>query len=841
MASLVTLAGQQQQSAVELEGEISMLEEQGRRQSIASKESSDSTADTSSQSVCGSLGTGNSHVRRPSSATSYSFGSVSGGSKLRNASISSIGVLVAGSSVGSGGGFGNSSGGGGAVGAGANSILKGHQQHTCHGIGMGMGGSQGSGGIPLLSLSKGVGIAEEDQNSILTTDPHLHRAQPEQQSDGRLPSETSSSSRKLIHPGMEVFNYDTGRPPISERHLTPPLQSPHYTGPKIVSSFNPTHAFFVTRTGTPGLNPIGDSKHHKPHLLQSRGWEIRDVSGVIRGPLDVNANPQRAGTGGIGGKNAAAEVAIENVTDLVFGTWGRWADSGGSHTPWRRSLDSSMYSSAPSNTSFFSYFRTPVSGSLAPRTPSLGPSSVNFRPSIDSRCLPGPPPHIPPDPAYVSLKTNPASSKSTFYSIETAPPISGDFKFPKARGSHSEAYSSETGRIPISQWKVPYNINSPSTITLLNYYDLHNNQQHGYKARPQKSKKVEVWAEESNLRTQFFEMDRSTYTWEYRVRPKMKVPLTTDSSPASSFFPNSGVQTPRIPFPQSPLTPTTPASIPSTPTGMSGFFGTGSIFGHGVQRVVKYRSECLVLIKEVDGAKYIVAEYYFPKSIKSTTVSPVSISSRLRRFMSSPSNTGPATPIPESNLNEPPPTPSTLDSPSFKEKSKEKEKVQHTNLGKHEPGILLLDARGVNKVVAFNSLLIALKREKQRRFVTLNSSSNGARTRRWGYGVHDNDLADDVEKKKEEGKGKAQAGDGVDNVASGISPGSRSRYGQNDITISISPDEDAIEEEEASKNGDVIEPEMDDYSLQGDDWEYDETDGWKRRGPGMVGSRASVS
>ncbi|KAF8457398.1 hypothetical protein BGX38DRAFT_1157924, partial [Terfezia claveryi] len=657
-------------------------------------------------------------------------------------------------------------------------------------------------------------MAEEDQISVLTrVDGHLQR------SNGQLGTPIARSlpiPGKLIHPGIEIFNYDTGSP-SHDRHLIPPLQLPRYSGPSVVSSFNPTHAFLVTRTGTPGLSQdTGGS--HKHHLLKSRGWEIREVSGAIRRCPNDSSKLQRAGTGGIGGKNAAAELALESVTDEVFGAWGCWVNTG-SYSLWRCWFDSSMLPATPSTSSLLSFIRTPVLQAPKPRSPSLAPSSVNMQPFLDSRAgsLPGPL-HFPPDPAYVSLKTNPASSKSTFYSIETIPLISTDFKFPKVR---AEPYQSETGRIPISQWKVPYNINSPSTITLLNYYDSQHNQQHRHKPRPQKSKKVEVWAQESDLRTQFFEMDKSTYTWEFRVRPQMKVPISTGSHPSYSFS-------------ASPVTVGTPASIPR---GMhSSYLGRGSSFEHGVQKVVKYRSECLVLVKEVDGARYIIAEYYFPKSIKSTTVTPVAVTGRLRRFASSPATPGSSTHICEASPNKPPPTPSTLDSPSPSFKAKEK--VHYTNIGRHQPGILLLDARAVNKVLALNSLLLTLKREKQWKIVTLNASSDN-RTRQRSYGVYNNDLLEEGESKPK-GIGAVEEhhkrkGNGHD--APGIGSSLDSGYPQkHDITIPVSSDGDDAREWETARKHRNPTPELDDYSLQGDDWEYDETEGWKRRGPSFAGS-----
>ena len=774
-----------------------MLGGQERRQSFALKESAVST-DASFRGLGGRLGT--TSVRL-SSATLYSFGSISG-NNLKHASISSIGAGPAPSGTGTGGGAATKS------------------QH----------GSQ-------CTLYTGGTLsprtAEEDQLQIPVSNDQLQRT------NGRLGTPTTPSPvpGKLIHPGMEIFNYGTGRP--HDRHLTPPLQLSRYSGPKVVSSFNPTHAFLVTRTGTPGLSQ-NTSDHHKRRLLKSRGWEIREASGAIRRALNDSTNLQRPRIGGIGGKNAVAELALENVTEEVFGAWGCWANAG-SHIPWRHWLDSSMLSATPSTSSFLPHIHTPILQTPAPRSPSLAPSSINMRPSLDSRAgsLPGLL-HFPPDPAYVSLKTNPASSKSTFYSIETGPLISGDFKLLKARGSHAGAYQSETTRIPISQWKVPYNINSPSTITLLNYYDSQHNQQHGHKAQPQKSKKVEVWAETSDLRTQFFKMDKSTYTWEYRVRPKVKIPISTGSHPSHSFFASPTTQSPRTPYPPSPMTPTTPASVPSTPTGMrSGYLWGGSVFEREVQKVVKYRSEYLVLVKEMDGARYIVAEYYFPKSIKSTTVSSVSATSRLRRFMSSPAEPGSSIPTQEASPNQPPLTPSTLDSPSPSFKTKEK--AHYTNIGGHQSGILLLDARGVNKVLALNSLLLTLKREKQRKIITLNASSNYVRARRWGYGAYDNDLLEDGESKPK-GMGVAEEHykregneDNALGIGSSLDPGYHQRH---DITISVSPDESGVGECETLQKDRDPAPELDidDYSLQGDDWEYDEAEGWKRRGPSFAGS-----
>ena len=758
-----------------------MLVEQERCQS---KESVAST-DTSFQSACGSLGPAG--VRRPGSTTSYSFGSISGNNS-KHVGVLSLEAL-------------------GSVASGTGGGVVAKSQH----------GSQCTGRtLDPSSVFTSIGDQPQRTNGPLGT-----------------PISPASVPGKLIHPGMEILNYGTGNPPHN-RHLMP---LPRYSGLKVVSSFNPTHAFLVTRTGTPGLLQ-GNGDRGKHRLLKSRGWEIREVSGAIRQGPNVSTNLQRAGTGGIGGKNATAELALENVTEEVFGAWGGWANTG-FHIPWRYWLDSSLLPAMSSTSSFISHIRTPpIAQTPVPRTPSLAPSSVIVRPSLDSRAgtLSGPL-NFPPDPAYVSLKTNPASSKSTFYSIETGPLITGDFNFPKIRGLHAEAYQSETGRIPISQWKVPYNINSPSTITLLNYYDSQHNQQHGHKPRPQKSKKVEVWAEESNLRTQFFEMDKSTYTWEFRVRPKMKVPISTSTPPSHSFFTSPTTQSSRKSCQLSPMTLGTPASAPSTPTEMHpSYLGGGSNFGCGVQRVVKYRSECLVLVKEVDGARYIVAEYYFPKSIKSTTVTPVSAAGRLGRFMSS-ATPGSFAPIHEAaSPNQPPMTPSTP-LPSFKAK----EKVHYTNIGRHQPGILLLDARGVNKVLALNSLLLTLKREKQRKIVTLNASSNGVRTRRWGYGVYDNDLLEEGESKP---KGLGVAGEhhkreinGHNALGIGTSLDSENTQ-RHDITISVSSGEDDMGEWGTLRKDRDPTPELgvDDYSLQGDDWEYDESEGWKRRGPSLIGS-----
>jgi len=756
-----------------------MLREQECHQSMASKESVVS-GDTSFR---GSLGTVD--VRRPSSATSYSVGSISG----NNASSSPIGALATGETIG----FVASGTGGGVA------------TKSLH-------GGQDTRDIPSLR------IAEDNQIST----------------DGRSGIPTSSQvPGELVHPGMEIFNYDTGRHP-HDRHLTPPLQLPNYSGPEAVASFNPTHTFLVTRTGTPGLSQNTGSRQ-KHHLLKSRGWEIREVPGAIRQGPNGSTNLQRAGTGGLGEKNAAAELALENVTEMVFGVWGCWANTG-FHIPWRRLPDSTMLPTTPSATStFLSHIRTSVLQTPAPRSPSLAPSSIDMRPSLDSRAgrLPGSL-HLPPDPAYVSLKTNPASSKSTFYSIETGTLISGDFRYPKARGSHAETYQSETGRIPISQWKVPYNINSPSTITLLNY-DSQHNQQHKHKPKPQKSKKVEVWAEESDPRAQSFAMDKSTYTWEFRVRRKMKVPISTGLPSFYSFSATPATQSPRIPYP---LSPATPASAPSTPTGMHlSNLGGGSSLERGVQKVVKYRSECLVLVKEVDGARCIVAEYYFPKSMKSTALTPLSTASRLRRFMSSATPSS-STPIKETSPNQPPPTPSTLNSlsPSLKGNGR----VHYTNIGGHQSGILLLDARGVNKVIALNSLLLTLKREKQRKIATLNVSGNSAWARRWRYGVYDNDLFDEGDSKAK-GKGKGVVGEHHkrgDNSHDPFGTGGSLDSQRHDITISVSPDGHGVEEGETLRKERDRTPEFDveEYSLQGDDWEYDETEGWKRRGPSMVGS-----
>ena len=757
-----------------------MLEGHERRRSIVSKESSLSAA-TSSQSVLGSLGT-TGDARRPSSATSYSVGSTSGG-KLRHASIASFGASNTG--VNSSGDY--TSGG---------VAPKNHQ------------GSQGSGGIPSLST---LGIAEEEQISSQNepSAQHLQLTVPDRGRNGSLQSPPFSNPVKLIHPGMEIFNYETGKPIATERqHATPPqnstpFASPRLTGSRVISSFNPTHGFFITRMGTPGLS-VG--KSHKTHLLKKKGWEIRDASSAIRRGSDISSNFQKAGDV-ILGKNATAELALSSVVQEVFGSWGRWTDTV-SHSPWRRSLDTTALSATPSTSSFFSHFRAP-----APHSPTLTPTSPHLCPSFDARAgnLPGPL-HGPPDPTYVSLKPSPASSKSTFYSIETSLFASGSSNISQPPGSYAEAYPSETGRIPISQWKVPYSVNSMSTITLLNN-DSHQKQQQGYKFRPQKSTKVDVWAEVRNLRTQFFEMDRSTYTWEFRTRPKVRIPLAgyhgLFASP--SFAGYSGPQSPRIPFHSTIMSPSGISSLPTTPTVPYYTIGLGG------QRVVKFRSEILVLEKEVDGFRYIVGEYHFLKNLKSMTVSPAPANSRLKRFMSSP--VSPGTP--------------TSSQPQEPGSFKAKETVQYTNLGKHQSGILLLDSRGVNNVIALNSLLIVLKRERQRKLVTLNSSSNRVRGKRWGYGIHDatyGEVHSGQQRPGEEGDEEEEEEEGAyEEMGPAVLHPPRPTA-DNVPRLSISPHDLRIEGELVGNGdgGDEI-TEVDDYNLQGPDWEWHEEEWIKGR------------
>ncbi|KAF8467369.1 hypothetical protein BDZ91DRAFT_144743 [Kalaharituber pfeilii] len=351
-----------------------MFEEQERRRSIASKQSTFS-ADTSFQSIGGSLNSWG--ARRPSSATSYSFGSISGGYP-RHASISSVGTSSAGVSSG----------------AGAKTNAGGNQ------------GNSGSGCNP--SLGK-VGIAEENHSiSQRESSQQLRTIETGKQSDGPALSPTSSpASVELIHPGMEIFNPDTGRCPTTERqNPTPPLHSGSLVSPripeaKLATSFNPTHSFFITRTGTPGLNKeIADGKSHRMHLLRSRGWEIRDMSGAIKRGSETGGKYQRVGSGGIGGNNQHAEFILETVTEEVFGSWGSWTDAV-SHTPWRQSLDSSMLSPTPSTPSLFSHFRS----SIPPNSPPLIASTPTSRPSVDTRngSVSGPF-QFPPDPTYQSGK-----------------------------------------------------------------------------------------------------------------------------------------------------------------------------------------------------------------------------------------------------------------------------------------------------------------------------------------------------------------------------------------------------------------------------------------------------
>lgn len=762
-----------------------MPADQERRQSIASKES----VVSSIHSVCTSLGTVN--VRRPSSATSYSFGSTSG-ANLRHASISSIGAVTSGM-CSSNGGAGNVPG----------VVMGGATVKTQH-------ENQGN-----ESLSK-PGISEERQIPAFSEPPNQQpqRADSTRAHDSRVSPTippTRISSGKLIHPGMEIFNYDTGKRPICERqHPTPPLQPA--IRPKIVSAFNPTNAFFVSQAGTPGLIQSSSEGKQKKHLLKSRGWEIRDASGAIQRTPKGSEIVHREGEDVGRGKNTIANIALESVTEEIFSSWGCWADSG-SRMLWRRSFDTSRLSPASSSSSFFSQFRSPAPQTPTTQSPSLTPAP---RPSIDSRT--GNLPAIrssPPDPSYVSLKPYPTSSKSTLYSIETAP-ISGDFKVPKARGSHSETYPSETGRIPISQWRVPYSINSPSTVTLLNFYDSQNNPYQGQKLKPQKSKKVEVWAEASDVRTQFFEMDKSTYTWEFRERSKIKIPVTAVTP---SFLTSPAGPNPLLP---THLSPTTPSFVSSLSGG-----GTHSSLTCEAQKVVKFRSEVLTLVKEVDGTRYIVAEYYFPRSLKSTTITPVPVGRRLKRFL--PTSSTPTL----MNVRLPPSTTSA----SHQQLFKEKEKVQYTNLGTHQSGILLLDARGVNKVVALNSLLLSLKRERQRKIVTLNTSRNGARSKRWGYDVYDHDVGDNLEgiKGTEDG---GVSGDANDVHTAAVGDQQPRHLVECDIKIQAPGKNDTVSE--TGQHVDSSSEFDDGYSLQGDEWEYDETEGWKRRGASVVGSRGGV-
>ncbi|KAF8429257.1 hypothetical protein EV426DRAFT_703049 [Tirmania nivea] len=229
---------------------------------------------------------------------------------------------------------------------------------------------------------------------------------------------------------------------INSREPTPARQTSHASAAvasllwtKSCQLLQSNACFLVIRTGTPGfLQDTGDS--HKHHLLKGRGWEIREMSGIIgRGPNDVT-KLQRAGTGGIGGRNAAAELVPEDVTEEVFGTWGYRAYTE-FHIPWRSWLDSSMLPDPAS------------------RSPSLAPSSVNM-----------PPP-------WTSELTNIPSSKSTFYSIETGPLIAGDLA-PQRFEAHTQgciirkldAFPFRSGKSPTwSQASAPEEqfISSPAT------------------------------------------------------------------------------------------------------------------------------------------------------------------------------------------------------------------------------------------------------------------------------------------------------------------------------------------------------------------------------------------
>lgn len=753
--------------------------DQERRQSMASKES----VDSSIQSVCTNLSTAD--VRRPSSATSYSFGSISGGN-LRHSSISSIGAVASGM-CSSGGDAGNILG---IVMGSATAVKTQHENKDNE------------------SLSK-LGIAEESRISAFSKPPsqQLQRADSTKEHDGRVSPPippTRISSGRLIHPGMEIFGYDTGKRSISElQQHTPPFQPA--TRPKIAHTFNPTNAFFVSQAGALGLTQSSsDGKQKKQHLLKGRGWEIRDVSGAIQQTPHCNEIAYQE-KGDLGrGKNNFANIALESVTEEIFGSWGCWADSG-ARMSWRRSFDSSRLSPASSNSSFFSQFRSATPQTPITQSPSLTPAPC---PSIDSRTgtltgIRSPPP----DPSYVSLKPYPTSSKSTLYSIDNTP-IPGDVKVPMARGSHADTYSSETGRIPVSQWRVPYSINSPSTITMLN------KSYHDQKVKPQKSQKVEVWAEASDVRTQFFEMDRSTYTWEFRERSKIKIPVTA----VTSSFATSSVG-------QNPLLPT--SISPIAPSFVSSLSGGGTHRPCEARKVVKFRSEVLTLVKEVDGTKYIVAEYYFPRSLKSTTTNPVPAGRRFKRFLSTSTSTSTSTAM---NVGLPPSTPGTLHSYH----SKEKEKVQYTNLGSHHSGILLLDPRMVNKLVALNSLLLSLKRERQRKLVTLNTRRNGARSKKWGYDVYDHDIGDNLEGAKV-AEGGGGNGDANSPHATSIGHHQPKRLGECDIITQAPKKDDTVNE--TSQHVDPS-SELDD-SCNDWEWEWDETE-WKRRGTTEVGSRGGV-
>ncbi|KAI5811340.1 hypothetical protein DFH27DRAFT_520775 [Peziza echinospora] len=678
-----------------------------------------------------------------------------------------------------------------------------------------------------------------------------------------------------IHPGMEIFSHDTGRSPDavssspSRGYLsnTPALSpyTPRDDESRVIRDFSPSTAFLVTRTGTPG---IGGSSTPRSSL-RNRGWEIRDVTQQQQLP----ARPRRIGTGGVGGRNVAAEAMLDRVTDGIFGSWGAWIDTGSqisvsSSSPWRRSLDTpTQLSPTPSTSSFFAHFRD--------RQQSIHqPQALESAASL---------PPLPPDPTYVTLKSHPASSKSTFYSIETSPPTSSSH--PQAISK--QAYPSETGRIPISQWKVPYSVKDPSIITLLNNDNHHHHHHHHHGShRGSKSGTLEQYTPDNNVRSQYFVMDKSTYTWEYKTRPKLRVPISihnraanNSNNPLGGIGRASSVSSGGSRFtaqafgsghahPSSaPSNQTTFNGLPPSPVGGAYPLSVGLSLSRSSStrifpsfhsrtkiqqfipesKTVKFRSEVLVLVKETaDGFRHVVGEYHFLKCVKTKyttmrTYAQSPTTSRLRNIISSAAATPPASPTPSE----------TKLSPAEK----------HTPLGNHQSGILLLDHRSVNTIIAINSLLIALKRERQRKLVTLGMSNRGVVHRKgWGYGISQSpvnfsggsevDVVGGDEGLERDGGETATGGDwrgdGVSIMVEGLGiaqeeeDGGIGRYITSTVdkqaatpTVEVDHgDQDSITEV-ALEGEDGSWSHLDRYSLRADDWVWN-GDGWVRKGPGVT-------
>ncbi|KAF8467368.1 hypothetical protein BDZ91DRAFT_723971 [Kalaharituber pfeilii] len=135
-----------------------------------------------------------------------------------------------------------------------------------------------------------------------------------------------------------------------------------------------------------------------------------------------------------------------------------------------------------------------------------------------------------------------------------------------------------------------------------------------------------------------------------------------------------------------------------------------------------------------------------------------------------------------------------------------------------------------------NSLLIALKREKQRKVVTLNASNNKVRRRRWGYGLWGSGTGENgAESPNEENQAEGDAS-GAEGAHSARHPGDRQIMGSLSGSGGAAIDGD----EPGEGNNDGQDNDVEEYSLQEDDWEWHDTEGWVRKAHNIDGGRGGV-